>query len=131
MLIWQGVITGQIASKANRRRLVVLGGHPRSIKSAPALAWAASAKAQISAMYQGEPYDGDVALYATIYYASRRPDLDESLLMDALQGVVIRNDRQIREKHIWGSVDKANPRCVVGVSADLGEMFNGSVLQRV
>ena len=36
-------------------------------------------------------------------YASRRPDLDESLILDLLQGHVYENDRQVKEKHIfWG-----------------------------
>lgn len=50
---------------------------------------------------------------ATLYYASRRPDLDESLVMDCLQGVVYKNDRQIKVKHIYWGLDKANPRCEI------------------
>lgn len=52
-----------------------------------------------------------------IWYASRRPDLDESLILDLLQGVTYENDRQVKEKHIyWMGVDKANPRCEIEVS---------------
>lgn len=55
--------------------------------------------------------DKDVGLEATIYYASRRPDLDESLLMDILQKAgVYTNDRLIKEKHIFWGLDKTNPR---------------------
>lgn len=57
------------------------------------------------------PMSSDVALEATIYYASRRPDLDESLLMDILQKAgVYTNDRLIKEKHIFWGLDKDNPR---------------------
>ena len=58
----------------------------------------------------------DVAVDITIYYASRRPDLDESLILDCLQGLVYKNDRQVKEKHIyWGGVDKENPRAEIHV----------------
>ncbi len=63
----------------------------------------------------------------TIYYASERPDLDESLILDVLQdrfgksprkGLprpmvqkgVYRNDRQVRWKDIRWAKDRANPR---------------------
>ena len=51
----------------------------------------------------------------TIYYASRRPDLDESLVLDLLQGVTYLNDRQVKEKHIYWGLDKENPRCEISV----------------
>lgn len=53
----------------------------------------------------------DVVLEATIFYSSRRPDLDESLLMDILQKAgVYTNDRLIKEKHIFWGLDKDKPR---------------------
>ena len=59
--------------------------------------------------------EGDVIVYITIYYASRRPDLDESLILDLLQGVAYENDRQVKEKHIYWGLDKENPRCEIKV----------------
>lgn len=60
----------------------------------------------------------DVTVTIRIWYASRRPDLDESLILDLLQGVAYENDRQVKEKHIyWMGVDKLNPRCEIEVSA--------------
>jgi Holliday junction resolvase RusA-like endonuclease len=53
---------------------------------------------------------GELCISATVYYASQRPDLDISLLLDALQGRVYANDRQVREHHVHHGVDKANPR---------------------
>ena len=48
----------------------------------------------------------DVSVIIGIYYASR-PDLDESLILDCMQGLVYKNDRQVKEKHvIWGGVDR-------------------------
>lgn len=60
---------------------------------------------------------GDVRLTATIYYATRRPDLDESLIMDLLEGVAYKNDRQIKEKHIYHGLDKENPRAEILVES--------------
>ena len=64
----------------------------------------------------GELLEGDVVVTMTIWYASRRPDLDESLILDLLQGHAYLNDRQVKEKHIyWGGVDKENPRTEIRV----------------
>ena len=42
-----------------------------------------------------------------IYYSSRRPDLDESLILDLMQGVIYKNDRQVKQKNIyWGLIGK-------------------------
>jgi Holliday junction resolvase RusA-like endonuclease len=48
-----------------------------------------------------------------LYYKSRRSDLDPSVLLDSLQGIVYKNDRQVREMHISFDVDKHNPRAVI------------------
>ena len=45
-----------------------------------------------------------------IYYASRRPDLDESLILDLLQGLVYVNDRQVKERHTYWHLDPKSPR---------------------
>ena len=40
--------------------------------------------------------------------------MDESLILDLLQGVAYENDRQVKEKHIyWMGVDKDSPRCEI------------------
>ena len=53
---------------------------------------------------------GDIRMHITIYYASRRPDLDESLILDLLQGLVYVNDRQVKERHTYWGLDPKNPR---------------------
>ena len=86
------------------------------IKSAKALSYADYFKQQVSGMYH-QPLEGDVSVTMTIWYASRRPDLDESLILDLLQDVAYLNDRQVKEKHIyWGGVEKENPRCQIIVT---------------
>jgi Holliday junction resolvase RusA-like endonuclease len=103
-------ILGELASKANSRKLVTINGKPRFIKSIKARQWEHSAIQQI-------PTDhciamtGPLVMTATIYYATRRPDLDPSLLMDMLERAgIYENDRQIIEQHLYKKLDKANPR---------------------
>jgi Holliday junction resolvase RusA-like endonuclease len=51
----------------------------------------------------------------TIFYASRRPDLDESLILDCMQGRIYENDRCVKEKHIFWGLDKEDPRAEIEV----------------
>lgn len=101
-------IFGEPASKANSRRLVHYGGMSRLIKSAKALTYTEVFRAQC------EPItpllEGDVTVVMTIYYASRRPDLDESLILDLLQGLIYVNDRQVKIKHVYWALSKEQPR---------------------
>ena len=106
-------ILGEPASKANSRKMVLIGGSPRLIKSSKALSYASAFKLQ--AKPAAKLLDGDVAVHIKIWYASRRPDLDESLILDLLQGVAYENDRQGKEKHIYWGLDKENPRCEIRV----------------
>ena len=111
------IIQGEPASKANSRRLVKkrFGNKVRtiSIKSAKALAYEKQFASQCLKL---DPLiEEDVLLYCKIFYASRRPDLDESLIMDGLQGVIIKNDRQIKGKIIAHGVDREQPRAHIGL----------------
>jgi len=101
-------IFGEPASKANSRKVVRIGGVSRLIKSKKALTYSEAFKAQCTPL--SPLMSGDVRVTMKIYYASRRPDLDESLILDLLQDVVYINDRQVKEKHIYWGLDKENPR---------------------
>ena len=59
----------------------------------------------------------DVRVVVRIYYASRRPDLDESLILDCMQGKIYVNDRSVKEKHIFWGLDKNNPRAEILVES--------------
>lgn len=107
-------ILGEPASKANSRKMVYVRGKPMFIKSSKALSYAAAFKLQAKA---SKGLEGDVAVHIKIWYASRRPDLDESLILDLLQGVAYENDRQVKEKHIYWGLDKNNPRCEIRVES--------------
>jgi Holliday junction resolvase RusA-like endonuclease len=86
----------------------------RLIKSKKALDYSAMFKSQARPI---DPLiESDVSVSINIFYASRRPDLDESLILDLLQGVLYMNDRQVKEKHIYWGLDKANPRAEITVT---------------
>lgn len=61
-------------------------------------------------------FEGNVHVEMEIYYTSNRPDLDESLVLDALQGRVYRNDRQVWQKFVKKAIDRDAPRIVIRVS---------------
>jgi Holliday junction resolvase RusA-like endonuclease len=111
---WTKTILGQPHSKANSRKLVHINGKTRFIKSDEALSYLTAFAMQCPTL---DPlFLGDVHVELTIYYASRLPDLDESLILDAMQGRVYRNDRQVRKKTITGRVDRERPRTDIRVS---------------
>lgn len=85
-----------------------------SIKSVKALGSMELMVLELKGLWRGAPaLTGPLSLVATIYYASRRPDLDESLLMDALQRAgCIGNDRQIWHKDVTKRIDPQWPRVV-------------------
>lgn len=124
----QFTILGEPSSKANSRRVVRIGASSRMIKSEKALSYSKVFRAQMPVVER--PLELPVVATITIWYASRRPDLDESLILDLLQvdekkykdkkGVIL-NDRQVREKHIYWRLDPENPRCEIRLveNADL------------
>lgn len=111
-------VLGEPASKANSRRLVRIGGVSRLIKSAKALSYVDAFNYQCPTL--GPLFEGDVHVEMEIYYASKRPDLDESAILDAMQGRIYRNDRQVKSKLVRWGLDRERPRCRVRVSALAG-----------
>lgn len=95
-----------------------IGNRVASIKSEKALNYASMFKQQIPDGIV--PIEGDVSVSMMIYYASRRPDLDESLILDLLQDAAYLNDRQVKEKHIFWGLDKENPRTIIEVTKKEG-----------
>lgn len=108
-------IYGEPASKANSRRLVTFGGRARFIKSKKALTYIEGFNQQCPRLE--ELIEGDVKVTMTIFYKTRRPDLDESVILDCLEGYAYKNDRQVKEKHIYHGLDKENPRAEIVVEA--------------
>ena len=111
--IWFTII-GEPASKANSRRLVTIKNRPAFIKSKKALAYEKMFKTQCPHL-EDVMLEGDLWVDIKIYYATRRPDLDESVILDCMQGLIYANDRQVKEKHIYWGLDRENPRTEIVV----------------
>lgn len=103
------VIHGEPASKANSRRWT--GKY--FIKSEKALNYAKEFAKQCPVL---DPLmEGDLRVTIKIYYASRRPDLDPSLIFDLMQERIYLNDRQLKEQHLYWGLDKEDPRAEIVV----------------
>lgn len=131
-------IYGEPASKANSRELATIGprDNRRTIvrKSDKALTYERDALKQIPPKARLR-LEGPVRVTLRIFYATERPDLDESVVLDVLQdrwgkaakdgmaaglrpllqSGVYRNDRQVREKHVFHGIDRNNPRTEVRI----------------
>ena len=105
------IIFGEPASKANSRRVVKFGSMSRLIKSQKALDYSDAFKHQCTQL--STLMTGDLRVTMTIFYASRRPDLDESLILDLMQGLIYENDRQVKERHIYWGLDPERPRAEI------------------
>jgi len=124
------IIIGEPASKANSRKVIEIAGVSRLAKSAKALAYEKDALRQIPPVHRVR-LAGPVRVTMRIFYASERPDLDESLILDVLQdrysgkapnrilvqAGVYQNDRQVREKHVYHAIDRKNPRTEIIVQS--------------
>ena len=110
-------IYGEPASKANSRRLVSIGGKPRFIKSKKALLYGKAFDKQCPIRKEMFNKKQDLAVAMKIFYKTRRPDLDESLILDLLQGRMYENDRSVKSKSIEWGLDKNNPRSVIVISS--------------
>lgn len=130
-------ILGEPASKANsrihrptKRKDGTLG--VMVIKSEKALDFERDALRQIPPLARVR-LEGPVKMTIRIFYATERPDLDESLVLDVLQdrfgkdrdpktgerplvqSGVYRNDRQVRERHVFHFIDRNNPRVEIEI----------------
>ena len=101
-------VYGEPASKSNSRQLVTIKGRPAFIKSAKARRYVIDFQKQCPKLNQ--MLEGDLSIEIHIWYASRRPDLDASLIYDAAQGMIYPNDRALKEMHLFGHLDRKNPR---------------------
>ena len=96
--VFMFTILGEPASKANSRMLVTIKGRPAFIKSKKARDYVKEFQKQCPTL---DPLmEGDLSVTMTIYYKTRRPDLDESVVLDCMQGYIFKNDRQVKERHI-------------------------------
>ena len=109
------MIIGEPASKANSRRLVTINNRAAFIKSKKALSYSKDFEKQCPVL--DDLYEGDLAVAMKIYYQSRRPDLDESLILDLLQGKVYKSDRSVKLRHTEWGLDRKYPRTYIVLGA--------------
>ena len=107
------VILGEPASKANSRKIVNFGKRMALIKSQKARDYEKLFADQCPVLKN--LIETDVKVELIIYYASRRPDLDESVILDCMQGFIYKNDRQVKKKIINWGLDRDNPRSEIKV----------------
>ena len=110
----QFIIEGEPASKGNSRKIVNFGKRMALIKSQKARDYEKLFANQCPILEN--LIETDVKVELIIYYASRRPDLDESVILDCMQGKIYVNDRQVKQKHIYWGLDRERPRTHVRVS---------------
>lgn len=115
-MIQEFKIDGELCSKSNSRRIILRGKHPRVIKSQKALDYVAMSLPQIRKQRTYKTFENYVGLEVHVWYASRRPDLDISLIQDILQDAgVYKNDRQVIEIKALKYLDKEKPRVIAKV----------------
>jgi Holliday junction resolvase RusA-like endonuclease len=106
-------VLGEPASKSNSRRLVTIRNRPAFIKSKKALNYAKDFSRQCPVL---DPLlEGYLEVEMTVYYATRRPDLDESVILDCMQDKIYKNDRQVKSKIVRWGLSKSNPRSEITV----------------
>lgn len=123
------VIKGQSYSKANSRIFSYKSGRPLMFKNPTVAVYVESAILQLkSQLGSHRAFEGPIRMDITMYYQSRRSDLDVSLVQDVLQQKinkqykvvefegVYKNDRQIDEIHAYRKLDKENPRVEVTIT---------------
>jgi Holliday junction resolvase RusA-like endonuclease len=94
------------------------GKHPSVIKSQKALDYEYTSSLQIQKQLGAHrTFLGPIAVEFHVWYGSRRPDLDISLIQDILEkNGVYANDRQVVELHAFKYLDKKNPRLIARIS---------------
>ena len=107
------IIYGEPASKANSRKIVKFGKRMALIKSEKARNYEKIFAEQCPTLEN--LIEKDVKVELIVYYASRRPDLDESVILDCMQGKIYVNDRQVKQKIVYWGLDRDTPRTHVRV----------------
>tara|TARA_B100001287_G_scaffold271276_2_gene271317 strand:- start:4800 stop:5252 length:453 start_codon:yes stop_codon:yes gene_type:complete len=108
------IVYGEPASKANSRKIVHFGKRMGVIKSQKARDYEKNFAEQCPQLEN--LIETNVKVELIIYYASRRPDLDESVVLDCMQGKIYVNDRQVKQKIVYWGLDRNAPRTHIRIS---------------
>lgn len=111
------LILGSPQSKANSRMIIRNGGLTRSIKSPQARLYEELCIDQLNSQKPAtEPLSKPVGVEITIWYKTKRNDLDPSIILDCMQKAgVYENDRLVEEMILHKRWDKNNPRSEIHV----------------
>ncbi len=118
-LLAEFTVSEQPPRKSNQRIIARRGpgGSPMVIKSKNARKYVDHFIPSVPEEYRTlgvGALDDDLRLDIIVWYTSRRPDLSVELIKDCLEAAgVIKNDRYVREEHLYGFVDKENPRTMI------------------
>lgn len=112
--LWAGVIRGEPTPRARMLDVVIADGTPRLVKSQPARVWQNRAMPQLLNRRPERPLAVELVLDCRFWSSASRPAIDEALVVDVLErAAIIAHAGQIREKHVFAGVDRADPRVAV------------------
>lgn len=111
-------IPGECATKKTGQRIVKAGKRTLVIPSQRTLSWTQMAQGVMRAAMTGPPLEGKIAVTYRFYRQKDVADLGglEAALDDAMQGILIGNDRQIVERKSWRLLDRQHPRVELTVT---------------
>jgi hypothetical protein len=112
--LWTAVIRGEPTPRARMLDVVITDGTPRLVKSEPARVWQNRAMWQLINRRPARPLAVELVLDCRFWSSVTRPAIDEALVVDVLErAAIIAHAGQIREKHVFAEVDRADPRVAV------------------
>jgi hypothetical protein len=115
--LWSATIRGEPTPQARLHDILLTDGTARLINSRPARIWQNLALPQLLNRRPLRPLAHDLALDCRFWSSSRRPAIDEGLVIETLErAAIIAHGRQICEKHVFAAVDRDDPRITVSLA---------------
>lgn len=111
-------LTGTPRSTSHIYKYTCVGGRPRGYMSAEGKALKEQYFYEVKSQWKKKMIEDEVAVNIIYYFPdNRKRDADNfsKLILDSLIGVVLKDDSQITELHIFKEVDKENPRIEMSV----------------
>lgn len=108
-------VPGKTVSKSNAYR--ICGKRLRKTKECKD--WEAAIRKVAASAHSGEPHEGTVYLKISLYFPDkRRRDIDNPLksILDAMNGVIYKDDSQVFRIFVEKDIDRDDPRIEVTVS---------------
>lgn len=119
-------LSGEAKSTQSIYRSVCMGNHPRTYMTHDGKALKEQYQWEAKSQYHKPVITAPVAVTIRFYFGTKRTrDLDNQnkLILDALSGIVYKDDKQIQELHLYKDYNKAKPRIEVSII----ELFRGGI----